>query len=139
MPYASLEDLIERAGEVEIKQVADRDRDGAPDPDVIQAALVHADNIVNGYIGAKYALPLGETPDLVRTWSVAIARHFLHRNGPPSYVQDDRDAAIAQLKDVARGAIVLAVNTGEKPEAVSGSFIASSPGEVFNDRFLRGW
>lgn len=39
MTYATLEDLIERAGAAEIRQIADRDRDGTPDPDVIDAAF----------------------------------------------------------------------------------------------------
>ncbi|MBW8283324.1 MAG: DUF1320 domain-containing protein [Rhizobium sp.] len=139
MTYASLEDLIERAGAKEILQVADRDKDGTADPEVVDAALVHADNIVNGYVGAKYALPLLDTPDLVRTWAVAIARHYLHRNGPPSYVETDYDNAIAALKDVARGIITLPIANGGSPSIAGGSFQGSAPDEVFNGSFLSGW
>ena len=32
MPYATLDDLIEHASEAEIRQIADRDRDGVIDP-----------------------------------------------------------------------------------------------------------
>lgn len=139
MSYASLEDLIERAGELEILQIADRDHDGAADPDVIDAALVHANNIVNGYIGAKYTLPLATTPDLVRTWSVSIARYFLHRNGAPDHIEADYKTAISALKDVARGLISIPDATGAVPAASAGVHMASIPDQVFSPQILKGW
>ena len=140
MPYATLADLIERAGDVEIRQIADRDRDGTPDPDVIAAALIDADNLVNGYVAVKYALPLPSVPDLVRTWSVSIARYILHRNGAPDHVQQDYKDALAALKDVARGLIALPVAEGETAPAVAvGGVMSSHPPEVFTDARLRGW
>lgn len=140
MPYASLEDLIERAGELEIRQIADRDRDGTPDPEVVEAALIHADNMVNGYVGAKYATPLASVPDLVRTWAVSIARYFLHRNGAPENVQQDYKDAVAALKDVGRGLIALPVAAGEaSPAASTGTVMAAHPPQVFTPEKLRGW
>ena len=128
MSYASLEDLTERAGSAEILQIADRDRDGAADPEVIDAALVHADNIVNGYVAAKYTLPFTSTPDLVRTWS-----------GAPDYVEADYKHAIAALKDVARGIMMLPDATGAAPVQANGVHLSYSPEEVFSDRKLRGY
>lgn len=140
MAYATLEDLIERAGELEIKQIADRDRDGTPDPDVIDAAIKDASNIIDGYVGAKYALPLPSVPDLINTWTVSIARYYLHRNKPPDHVKGDHDDAIAALKDVGRGLAVLPVTPGETPPAeVTGSVMASHPPTVFTPQKLKGW
>lgn len=140
MTYASLDDLIERAGDAEIRQIADRDRDGVPDPEVVAAALVHADNTVNGYVAAKYQTPLSPVPDLVRTWSVSIARYILHRNGAPDNVEQDYKDAIAALKDVARGLIALPVAVGELPPAsVTGTVMAEHPPQVFTPEKLRGW
>jgi hypothetical protein len=39
MAYATLADLLDRAGDEEILQVADRDGDGTADPDVIASAI----------------------------------------------------------------------------------------------------
>lgn len=140
MTYATLSDLIERAGDVEIRQIADRDRDGTADPEVITAALKDADNIINGYVGAKYALPLPTVPDIVVTWAVSIARYVLHRNGAIKNVRTDYEDAIAALKDVARGAIVLPVPAGEDaPTAVNGTVMACHPEPVFTPAKLRGW
>lgn len=134
MTYATLTDLIERAGEAEIRQIADRDRDGTPDPDVVEAALVHADNIVNGYVGTKYTLPLASSPPILCTWAVSIARHFLHRNGPPDYVVADYKDAVAGLKDVARGLVSLPDASGSTPttSVAAGTFMSNDPPPHFS-------
>ncbi len=140
MPYATLADLIERASFAEIRQIADHDRDGAIDADVIEAALIDADNLVNGYVATKYAVPLASVPDLVRTWSVSIARYVLHRNGAPEHVATDYKDAIAALKDVARGNIVLPVQDGAAPlDTTAGTVMAEHPPLVFTPDKLRGW
>lgn len=133
MTYAALPDLIERAGEIEILEVADRDDDGIADASVVEAALIHADNIVDGYIASKYRLPLTAVPDLVRTWAVSIARYHLHRYGAPEYVAQDYKDAIAALKDVAAGRITLPPSeTGEVPGSDGGSVLSSHPRPHFN-------
>ncbi|MFN3313280.1 MAG: gp436 family protein [Hyphomonas sp.] len=140
MSYATLSDLTERAGDAELRQIADRDRDGTPDPEVIAAALEDADNTVNGYIGARYRLPLVSVPALVVTWSVSIARYVLHRNGAPEWVAQDYKDAIAALKDVARGLVSLPVAEGETgPAAQTGVIMAEHPPQVFTPQKMRGW
>ncbi|WP_420343945.1 gp436 family protein [Paenirhodobacter sp.] len=138
--YAALDDLIERAGDVEIRSIADRDRDGIADPAVIEAALQDADNLVNTYIGAKYPVPLASTPPIVRTWATSIARYVLHRNGAPDHVEADYKDAIAALKDVARGTATLPVLPGDDAiNANSGTVMAAHPPQVFTPDRLRGW
>lgn len=141
MSYASLADLIERAGTDEILQVADRDMDGTADPDVVEAALVHADNTVNGYVRVRYSLPFSAVPDLVRTWAVSIARYFLHRDGPPEHVVRDWKEAIAALKDVGAGRLQLPVGVDEpEPEpSPDGRVSVVGPDPVFTTENLKGW
>lgn len=141
MPYASLNDLIERAGPDEILQVADRDDDGVPDQDVIEAALVHADNTVNGYVATIYRVPLATVPDLVRTWAVSIARYFLHRDGAPDHVASDRKDAIAALKDVAAGRITLQIDQGADPlqPSAGGKVSVVGPEPAFSADKMEGW
>lgn len=137
MTYASLADLIDRAGQTEILEVADRDDDGTPDAGVVEAALIHAGNIVDGYVATKYQVPLTVVPDLVRTWTVSISRYHLHRYGAPDYVAQDYKDAITALKDVAAGRITLPpAATGEVADSGSGSVLASHPAPHFD---LRGW
>lgn len=105
--YATLSDLIERAGEDEIREVADRDGDGVADPDVIDKAVSTAASEIDGYIGTRYQLPLPAVPSLINTWAVSIARYHLHLNGAPDHVVRDWKAAMDALKDVATGKINL--------------------------------
>lgn len=140
MPYATLTDLIERAGEVEIRQIADRDRDGTPDPDVIDAALTDANLVIDGYVGAKYDLPLPSVPKLLLPWAVSIARYLLHRNGAPAHVRQDYTDAIASLKDVASGKIALPVEPGAPaPVIQTGQVLSAHPDQVFTPHRLAGW
>jgi len=141
MSYASLEDLIERAGADEILQVADRDLDGVADAAVVEAALTHADNTVNGYVRVRYALPFAAVPDLVRTWSVSIARYFLHRDGAPDYVVRDWKEAIAALKDVGAGRLQLTApeHQPEPQSSPDGRISVVGPEPVFTAENLKGW
>ncbi|MDN5786393.1 gp436 family protein [Pseudorhodobacter sp.] len=140
MSYASITDLIERAGETEIRQIADHDRDGTADPDVIDAALFDADNMIEGYVFARYSRPLPSIPPILKTWAVSIARYILHRNGAPDHVAQDYKDALASLKDVSAGRYALPVATGdESPKAQTGQILADHPPEVFTADRLAGW
>jgi len=140
MAYATLTDLIERAGEIEIQQIADRDGDMIPDADVIDAALEDAGNLIDGHIRTRYATPLPSVPPIIRIWAVSIARYALHRNGAPEHVRDDYRDAIAALKDVAAGKIGLPVPDGEvAPAEKLGRVMSSHPPAVFTPTRMRGW
>lgn len=141
MPYASLTDLTERAGEQELLDVADRDNDGVLDVGVVEAALVHADNIANGFLAVRYRLPLVAVPDLLRTWCVAIARYVLHRDSPPENVVRDWKDATASLEKMARGVIDLPVVEGEPAPGSSdaGRVSIVGPEPVFTRDKLEGW
>jgi phage gp36-like protein len=114
-PYATLADLLARAGEDEILQVADRDTDGVPDPAVIASAIATAESEINGYIGARYRLPLASVPELVTTWAVSIARYHLHRDGAPEHVVRDWKSAMDGLRDVSKALVSLPVSEGGAP------------------------
>ncbi|MGY9046321.1 hypothetical protein P775_11065 [Puniceibacterium antarcticum] len=138
MPYANLTDLIERAGESEILQIADRDDDGTADPDVIAAAIEDASTEIDGYLGVKYTLPLPSTPRLVTTWAVSIARYHLHRDGAPEHIVTDYDNAIKALDRVSRGLMVIPDIDGDQPDTTE-RHMSSSPAQVFTPCALRGW
>jgi phage gp36-like protein len=140
VPYATHQDLIDRAGEKELRQVADRDRDGDADQDVLDAALADADNVIDGYLASRYRLPLDPVPALVNTWAVSIARYMLFSNGRPENVEADYKDAIAALKDVVAKRISLPVGDGESAlQLQSGTTIADHPAQVFTPKKLRGW
>jgi phage gp36-like protein len=128
MAYATLADLLDRAGDEEILQVADRDGDGTADPDVIASAIATAESEINGYIGARYRLPLASVPDLVTTWAVSIARYHLHRDGAPDHVVRDWKSAMDGLRDVSRSLVSMPVSEGgEQPSDDAGRVLLVKP------------
>lgn len=140
MPYATLTDLIERAGEAELRQIADRDRDSIPDPDVIEAALTGADTLIDGYVFARYSRPLPAVPPVLTVWAVSIARYLLHRNGAPDHVAQDYKDTLSALKDVQAGRYALIAETGNAdPDVKLGQVMAEHPAQVFTPTKLRGW
>lgn len=140
MAYATLNDLIARAGETEISQISDHDCNGVADTAVIEAAIEDAGNLIDGHIRTRYATPLPSVPPIVRIWAVSIARYVLHRNGAPEHVRDDYRDAVAALKDVAAGKIGLPVPDGEAaPAEKLGRVMSSHPPAVFTPERMRGW
>lgn len=140
MAYSTLTDLIERAGEEEILQIADRDNDGTADPAVIAAAIALADQTIDAFLSARYVLPLAPAPVIVAKWSIAIARYNLHRDGAPDYVVRDYKDAMAELRDAGAGRLMIPDASGIQPAptAVGGVTAGASP-SVFTDESLEGF
>ncbi|MBN9243382.1 MAG: DUF1320 domain-containing protein [Mesorhizobium sp.] len=140
MTYASLSDLVERAGEIEILDTADRDHDGIADADVIQAALEAADEAINGYLAVRFRLPLTTVAPVVQRWAVSIARYHLHRNGPPDYVVRDYRDAFAELEKAVAGKLNVPGADGTTPAASSGgATVSEGPEPAFTRDKLGGW
>ena len=139
MTYATLDDLNERAGEDEVRQIADRDGDGQADPDVIEAALQGASNVVDSYVSTKYTLPFVEAPPVLTTWATSLTRYTLHRHGAPEHVETDFKTAMQALRDVAKGVATLPVPSDNPTGPEIGTHASYSPEEVFTEQNLRGW
>ena len=107
--YCTLDDLVARFGESELLGNADRDGDGIADAEVVTAAIGAASSIIDSYIGARYALPLVTVPATIKSICEDIARHALTAVEPMKIVVDNRDDAIARLKDISRGIAILDV------------------------------
>ena len=130
MTYCTLADLIDRAGEAEMLQVADRDLDGIADTSVIEAAITAAGDQIDAYLAARFALPLDPVPAIVGGWAVSIARYLLHRDGAPDHVVRDQRDALAALRDAAAGRLSLPSATGVAPAPVSAGGIGVATDET---------
>ncbi|MQT13644.1 gp436 family protein [Segnochrobactrum spirostomi] len=137
--YATLADIVDRAGEDEILAIADRDRDGVADPAVVAAAIAFAAQTIDSYVGVRYALPLAPVPAIVTAWSVSIARYVLHRDGAPDHVVRDYQGALQALRDAAAGRLALPDVAGIKADATAGAVRAESDPPAFTRERLVGW
>jgi phage gp36-like protein len=107
MTYAVLQDLIDRYGASEIIQLSDRDGDGAPDAVVCAKALQDATDVIDGYVGGRYQLPLSPVPGNVSRICSDIARFYLWKDQASDAVMALYKAATAMLTGIQAGSITL--------------------------------
>lgn len=107
MAYATQDDMVTRYGLAELVQLTDDAGTGETGPR-LATALSDAHQVIDGYVAGVYAVPLTPVPDLVTRWTCDLARFFLYRDGVPETVEKAYKAALAQVRDVARGDLTLA-------------------------------
>jgi phage gp36-like protein len=121
--YCTRQDLIDRFGEEELFQLAPG-AGGQPDAARVQRACEDAGDMVDGYLRPRHPLPLTAVPRILVKLSAAIARFELHLGGdrqPTDQVKQDRDAALAFLKDVSASKADLGIDTtGAEPAEDAG-------------------
>ncbi|ESY49014.1 MULTISPECIES: DUF1320 domain-containing protein [unclassified Mesorhizobium] len=141
MSYAVKQDLVDRFGATELIQLTDRTNvpPTTIDDVVVGRALADADGVIDGYIAKQYALPLSVVPPVLTKVAADLARYFLHGEAADkdSIVTRNYNAAIAWLKDVAKGLVAIDAG-GEIPEQAGGGAIkTSAPNRVFTRNSLR--
>jgi len=138
--YITADDLIARYGDLGVLQVADRDGDGEIDPGVVEAACADTTELMDGYLGERYALPLTPLTGIVKGWAAAIAWHKLHLS-PPDEVRQAYVDAIGQLDQARAGKIVLqAAGIPSAATPVTGVVVAvDGAPRQFSHASLRGF
>lgn len=138
MAYCTQADLEARFGKVELAQLTD-DTAGQTAVDAeVSASCDEASSLIDGYLAAKYALPLSVTPTIIRKWACDIARKYLwkDRATDASVVSMNYEAALAGLRDLAKGTMVLPDATGTIATPSAGSVVVIASDPVFSDDVL---
>lgn len=122
MPYATLQQLIDRYGERLIVELTDRGEMATGEIDVptVDRALTDADAMIDGYLAGRYQLPLSTTPALVSELAAKIAVWNLHTSQPEAKIEADYKSAERMLGQISTGAIQLQV-AGVAPSGTGGS------------------
>lgn len=109
MAYATPPDLVTRFGVDEMQQLSDiqTPRTGAVVPAVLEQFLADASAEIDGYLAARYPLPLATTPALLVVFACDIARYRLMSTRADDRVESAYKAAVSYLRDVAVGKIAL--------------------------------
>lgn len=141
MPYATLQDLIDRFGENELITLTDRadPLTGEIDAEVVAMALGDADAMIDGYIGSRYGLPLSQIPPLLVGVASDLARYQLYNEQPTETVSTRRDQAVAVLRDIASGKLALPVGETETPASSSIGVTVEGSDRVFSDDALKDY
>jgi phage gp36-like protein len=131
MPYASKQEMIDRFGQDELIQLTDRSNPptGAIVDSVLDAALADADAEINGYLQARYTLPLASVPLLVSRLARDIARYFLYDDQVPETIGDRYRAAVKTLDQISKGVIQLGLDQAGQstPATASPETVADTP------------
>ena len=121
MSYCTLSDIQTRTGSDQLLALADHDGDGSPDQAVVDRAIDDAESLINSYLGARYSVPLDDTPDSIRACAVSLAVYFLQlgRDSVTPDVRADYESQLGWLEEVARGQVSLgtAAEPDRDPEA----------------------
>lgn len=106
--YATAVDFIETFGEPETIQLTNLDVPAATTVNLIplEKAIAHASEIIDGYCGYRYRLPLAPTP-AITAYCLDIARYRLDRIRSREDVRQRFEDAIAYFKRVAEGKVSL--------------------------------
>lgn len=126
MSYAALSHLVERFGEQEVLQLTDRAHLGEIEEAVASRALEDATAEIDGYLGARYVLPLAHVPTVLIRLCADMARYYLYDDHAPEQVVMRYKAALDTLLRISRGDIDLGVSAeGDAPPTADGAEMVS--------------
>lgn len=132
MAYCSVQDLIDRCGTqaiVDISNPDDSQAEGVNEA-VVNRAILDACGEMDGYIAARYTLPLASTTDQLRTLAMDLALYRLASLGRLGEVAEDhknrKDDALRFLRDMAKGLASLGLDQSVEP-TTQVLFFSSAP------------
>jgi phage gp36-like protein len=127
--YATIQQMTDRFGEHLLVALTDRTAvaTGAINEALVDKAISDASEVIDGYLAAKYALPLASVPGVVADLCQSIAIWKLHITQPDEKITSDYKDALKTLTAIAVGTIKVPV-AGIEPTVQSGS------GVLTNDR-----
>lgn len=138
MGYATLDDMQRRFSEAELIDLTDRGGLGVIDSAVLDAALNDAKATINGYLAARYPLPLSTVPDVLSRVSCDLARYYLYDERATEQVTKRHDDALKLLKQLSEGVVTLGLPSTDTPEGSNTSQLQSA-GSVWSRHASKGF
>lgn len=135
--YATVADMLRRMDEVDLVQLANADDIASATPR-IETELSTASNIINGYVAAKYRVTPDPVPPMLVDLACDIAKFRLYRDQPTEAATKAHSAAMATLRDIAKGHIRL--DNADAPIAErSGAILVDRPERLFGRDSMSGF
>jgi phage gp36-like protein len=139
MPYATLQDLIDRYGEDELIERTDRldPPAGVIDVAIANQALADADAEIDGYLQSRYQLPLANPPAVLKLAACKIARHNLYDDAETEKIANDYAEVLAWLRGIAKGVFSLGPATDGTTAPETDGPKTQGPGRTFTREGLQ--
>lgn len=137
MVYLTAAELAARYGQDRLIDLTDRDGDGLADDPMIAQALADASAEIDGYLAARYRLPLPTVPAMLAriAGDIAIYRLLsLRRMGDIEDARRRYEDARKLLEAISRGTVSLGLSAALPPEqqpSLSLAAAKSGPAPVF--------
>jgi phage gp36-like protein len=96
-----------------------------------------AASLIDGYLSARYTLPLVSLPTMVVGWAADVTRYRLWDDHAPEEVRRRYEDALAQLKLLSQGTIALPPGSDGTPAAAGLNFGGYSAERVFTSCTLK--
>lgn len=140
MAYCTESDLLNQLTQAELVQLTDDAGTGEVDSAKVTSALNAASATIDAYAGARYTLPL-QPSDKVTQLCLDLAVYELEkrRRRLRAATLAARDAALAFLRDLARGRAVLDQPAGASPQASEADVKRTEEERTFSDENLEGF
>jgi phage gp36-like protein len=140
MAYCSEEDLLKMIPQSELAELTVESGE-VPDSLIIAEAISKAEAEIDSYLGVKYVVPLSAPPARVKTLAVELAIYHLYsrRSVVPPVRQRNYEEAVAFLKQVAAGQIMIVGLQGELPTVTKEVTDFTSAIRVFSRDTLADW
>jgi len=139
MAYCTTDNLIDRYGADELLRLTDRDNNGFIDEQAVSAAIEDASDLIDGYLGGRYTLPLSVVPSVLIKICADIARFNMYDHTVPETVDKNNKAAMDFLKSVGKGEVRLGLSDSNESPASDDQIQIQSEEGVFSRRNSKGF
>jgi phage gp36-like protein len=141
MAYSTLSDVLNQIDEAQLIQLTDDENSGSVDETKVLAAISDADDLIDGYLGNQYTLPLTNPPAILRQISVALAMYNLYARR--DLTVDARTLqyqwAVNLLTQMAIGKITLGATDPEGDPPDKAGIMFTSDKKVFTKQQMRNY
>ena len=125
--YADQDAIVDLYGEDYLTIAADRDHNGEIDPDVVEAAIIKAESLLNSHIRSKYPVVVPPIPDVLTLHTINVAIYILSTTSD-TLTTEKRERykdAVSWAKDVA--ACRASLDDPSGPAALSTPVVSAEP------------
>jgi len=137
--YCTLQDMVTRFDLNELIQLTSQSDQQVINNTVVEAAIVDASNLIDGYIAGRYTLPLSVIPAMLTKFCADIARYNLYDNAVSDVVEKNYKAALDFLTNVGRGTLKLGLSTDSQAPESDQMIVVESAGTVFGRADSKGF
>lgn len=139
MMYATVSDMVSRFGEQEIIELSNLDlsQDIEIDQAAVERALTDASAEIDGYLAARYRLPVTGEVRLLSQMCTDIARFRLQKGVSTEQARQRYEDAVDTLKRISAGTMNLPLQA--PPPAIGEPVVVPGRARVFDDETMRGF